>query len=244
MLSNGGKVCDWIENFCNVPEGMSIAAPVLLHQFQVESIYKIYNNDGAGRIVTVANEAEADDVLLEERDRAALDLALKVCRAQSVQRSQQLDKMLETRTRTRVAKFAAFACQCKALRLKPHEVPPCHVNNPNTVKREERDAAKLLRRMLRHGVSRFHPSPLAAIERVQDADRGPHVTPWAVEMFKMAGRGHDFRVEIHEELRLGPQHPNVLDVDILGDPPAGLTDVELDDWKLAQRLLGQLIGET
>jgi hypothetical protein len=141
-----------------------------------------------------------------------------------------------------VAKSAAYACQVKALRLKTHESPPCHVNNPNTLKKDERAAAKLLRRMRRHGVSEYHPDPMAAIDAAKDTASGPRVTAWAVELFKMACRGCDVRTELHAALGLGPQHVNVLDMDIDADPPPALAGRELEDWKLVQRLLGRLIA--
>jgi hypothetical protein len=90
-----------------------------------------------------------------------LELAMAEARAQG--RGKQLDTMLETRTWQRVGKFAAYCCQHKALHLAPHETPPCHVERLDKVEPEERKAADLQRRMLRHGVSRWHPDPMAAI---------------------------------------------------------------------------------
>jgi len=189
------------------------------------------NGNGAGGNASVADEE------FDERDKAALELTLKCYRAQSAAHAQDIDEMLAERSRVDVALYAAYSCQMARLRLKPWETPPCHISDID----DDRAAVKLLRKMLHHGVSRYHPSPLAAIERAQGADRGPRAKPWAVELYKMAGRGHDFRAEIHEELGLGPQHPSVLDIDVLGDPPDGLSGVELENWKLVQRLLGQLI---
>ena len=71
--------------------------------------------------------------------------------------------MLESRPWQRVAMFASYACQMKVLGLKPWEVPPAHVNNPKTLRKEEQAGAKLLRRMLRAGVSQYHPDPLVAL---------------------------------------------------------------------------------
>jgi hypothetical protein len=112
----------------------------------------------AGRSIPPAGEIEE---VLDERDTAALTLAMERARADG--RGPQLDRMLEARSWQRVAKFAAYVCQCEALELRPHETPPCHVNNPRTTREHEQDAAKLLRRMLRHGVSKWHPDPAAAI---------------------------------------------------------------------------------
>ena len=69
-----------------------------------------------------------------------------------------------------VAEFAAYSCQIKSLSLKPWQSPPVHededADEPDNAERESDTAArKLLRRMLRAGVSRFDPDPLAALER-------------------------------------------------------------------------------
>ena len=56
------------------------------------------------------------------------------------------------------SEFAAYGCQIDALKLKPWQTPPCYCDG-------EGDAPgdRLLRRMLKAGVSRFHPDPLAAL---------------------------------------------------------------------------------
>ena len=98
-------------------------------------------------------------------DRAALELALKQCRAESAQRDRQITSMLiEPRPWQEVAEFAAYSCQMDALHLKPWQFPPCWVEPGD---RKHRKAAKLLREMQSLGVSRFHPDPLAAIEEAK-----------------------------------------------------------------------------
>jgi hypothetical protein len=62
--------------------------------------------------------------------------------------------------------------QCRALNLKPWETPPCHVNDPDNPVREERKAARLQQRMLRAGVSKWHPDPLAAIAEAKQQSAG------------------------------------------------------------------------
>ena len=94
-------------------------------------------------------------------DRAALELAIEQCRAQSGDLDTQIAAMLIDRPWLECATFAAYSCQMDSLKLKPWEFPPCWVEPGD---REHRQAAKLLRKMLAAGVSRFHPDPLAAIE--------------------------------------------------------------------------------
>jgi hypothetical protein len=53
---------------------------------------------------------------------------------------------------------AAYDAQMWALRLTPWEKPPCVASS-----RGKGRAAVLLRRMLRRGISRWHPRPLEAI---------------------------------------------------------------------------------
>jgi hypothetical protein len=50
--------------------------------------------------------------------------------------------------------------------------PPCHVNDPDNPVREERKAARLQQRMLRAGVSKWHPDPLAAIAEAKQQSAG------------------------------------------------------------------------
>ena len=56
------------------------------------------------------------------------------------------------------AAVAAYDCQSRSLNLPPWEAPPCVAS----VRGNSR-AARLLRRMLKRGISRWHPRPLEAI---------------------------------------------------------------------------------
>jgi hypothetical protein len=57
-----------------------------------------------------------------------------------------------------VAKFAAYRCQIRSLRLLPWQIPPCASDG---VGDEPHDV--LLRRMLEARLSRFDPDPAAAL---------------------------------------------------------------------------------
>jgi hypothetical protein len=106
-------------------------------------------------------------------DLEALKLAMEQCRVSSRARGRQLDAMLEDRPWEEVAQFAAYDRQIANLRLKPWQEPPCHVEDPNEPRRGEEHAAKLLRKMLKAGLSRWHPNPPAALEA---SERGVKAT--------------------------------------------------------------------
>ena len=77
------------------------------------------------------------------------------------------------------AKFASHCAQGRTLELRPWQIPPADIddpNNPDAGRRPDfpgaasdgrREAAKLLQQMLAVGVSRWDPDPLAAIAAVE-----------------------------------------------------------------------------
>ena len=62
---------------------------------------------------------------MDEIDKEALTRALELTKAEP-ERAEQLESMLKDRSWDEVAQFAARHQQCKNLRLKPWEIPPCH----------------------------------------------------------------------------------------------------------------------
>ena len=67
-----------------------------------------------------------------------------------------------------IAAFAAYHCQIRALKLKPWNAPPCVASEDNPDERDK-DAQKLLRKMLAAGVSRYAPDPMAALAKSRRA---------------------------------------------------------------------------
>jgi hypothetical protein len=161
MLSKGTKSVQWIEHYCRQPEGQHVGEFIYLLPFQTDAIYAVYN----GNDFPIPPDAEAGILaaVITEQDRAALTLAVERCQAESAERARQVERMLADRPWAIVATFASFSCQCRALHLKPYETPPCHCNNPDKPGPNYEDAARLQRRMLKAGVSKWHPDPLAAI---------------------------------------------------------------------------------
>jgi len=100
-------------------------------------------------------------------DRAALELALQQTLAEKDQgRVEQVRSMLKGRARLEVMKFCSFHRQIAALGLRPWDAPPCcgDLDNGNG---GDDQALRLLRRMQKAGVSRWHPSPLEAVEAAE-----------------------------------------------------------------------------
>ena len=107
-------------------------------------------------------------------DLEALERAIQLARQESRGRRDQIDGMLKERDWQEVAEFCAYCCQDNALKLKPWEVPPVwiddvdqHVPLPDLGRR--RRAASLLKRLLVAGLSKFEPTPLAALEHAGGA---------------------------------------------------------------------------
>ncbi|MFZ5715905.1 MAG: hypothetical protein ACOY3N_24005 [Bradyrhizobium sp.] len=110
---------------------------------------------------------------MNEADQAALELALSriVGNPEHSQHAQVRDK-LNSEPWADVAVFAAYSEQIDALSLKPWQSPPALIDHPEAIiasgtAHPDFKAAKLLARMLAHGVSKFHPDPLLAIEKAK-----------------------------------------------------------------------------
>jgi hypothetical protein len=102
-------------------------------------------------------------------DRAALELALQQTLTEKDHgRVEQVQWMLEKRARLEVSQFCSFHRQIESLHLKPWELPPCLGDLDNGSGRDEQ-AWRLLKRMQKAGVSRWHPSPIAACEAAEKA---------------------------------------------------------------------------
>jgi hypothetical protein len=102
---------------------------------------------------------------LTTNDRVALELALKLTRAEGQGRAEQLLRMQLDDGWFYAAHFAVVNCQCNALHLQPWEWPPIWcADDPDESPPE---AAQLLRRMLKAGVSRYDPDPMASLEKAE-----------------------------------------------------------------------------
>jgi hypothetical protein len=112
-----------------------------------------------------------EDEGLSALDHDALTRAVEIMRAsKNPNVREQIEAKLADEPWRDVAEFAAYSCQCDALRLRPWQSPPAwidpvaSINGGNDGVLGDYAAAKLLRRMLDLGVSKFEPDPLGALK--------------------------------------------------------------------------------
>ena len=91
-------------------------------------------------------------------DRDALYAAIAIVRRHP-ERWREFQDLMRERGWEAATKVVVFDCQARSMRLRWWEQPPCLAS----LRGKDR-AARLLRRMLRRGVSRYDPNPLAALE--------------------------------------------------------------------------------
>jgi len=107
-------------------------------------------------------------------DRDALERCIEVMRnsAEPADRL-QIEDMLAKDGWQKAADQAVCHCQMTSLRLRPWQQPPCwiHPRDIGSIIARGDDgvigdygAAKLLQKMLRNGLSRFEPDPVAALK--------------------------------------------------------------------------------
>jgi hypothetical protein len=121
--------------------------------------------------MSMINDDDDDDAPppLTEADIAALELALKLVREESPGRAEQLALKLADDGWWPTARFAAYSRQVDALHLKPWEHPPCWATPDDDY--PDREAARLLKRMLSAGISQFDPDPMVALEAAKAAKK-------------------------------------------------------------------------
>jgi len=103
-------------------------------------------------------------------DLDALTRAMEIAR-----RDPRTAKQLEYKEKTYgwadAATFAAYCCQCDALKLRPWQEPPMHGDSTDGIddfpNAGRAAAADLLRRLLAAGLSRFEPDPMKALARAE-----------------------------------------------------------------------------
>jgi hypothetical protein len=115
--------------------------------------------------------SQADEIL-SPADMDALTRAVEQQRARGGERKRQIEDMLTTRPWLETAKFAAYSLQCSSLALKPWETAPLDAepddrDSPGNEARRIGSAARLVRRLLAAGLSRYEVDPLGALARAK-----------------------------------------------------------------------------
>jgi hypothetical protein len=108
-------------------------------------------------------------------DREALERCIEIMRASKEPSDRkQIERTLDEDGWQKAADSAVYHCQMNALRLRPWQSPPCWIDSRDIKPIITRGddgvtgdyaAAKLLQRMLAHGLSRWEPDPVAALAK-------------------------------------------------------------------------------
>src|SRR5262245_6861821 len=111
---------------------------------------------------------------LSRIDREALTRALKMARAESRQEREHIDRVLAEQGWQWAAQTAAYHCQDSRLHLQPWQPTPCWIRDLEGDLAAGNDgiggryaAALLTQRLLRAGLSRFEPDPVAALAQAE-----------------------------------------------------------------------------
>jgi len=117
-------------------------------------------------------------------DREALVRAIATVRQMGPADCKQIDEKLKEEPWREAAEFAAYSAQCHTLRLKPWQSPPCWIEDVEGTIAKGNDgisgnyvAALLLKRMLGHGISKYEPDPISALERTETPPMPPEPAP-------------------------------------------------------------------
>lgn len=108
-------------------------------------------------------------MMMTETDFEALRRALQQTLAEP-ERIEQIRYKLAHEDEVEVAMFCSYHRQIDTLRLDASQDPPCEIDDPDAELRQpnfrgNHDAARLLKRMLKLGISRYEPDPMTAIEQ-------------------------------------------------------------------------------
>jgi hypothetical protein len=86
----------------------------------------------------------------------------------------QVERMLERDPWEQVGEFCAYGCQCRNLKLRPWQWPPCWCepgdrDPPGGGHRGITKAARLVERLYAVGLSKFEPDPLGQLAKAEAA---------------------------------------------------------------------------
>jgi hypothetical protein len=121
-------------------------------------------------------------------DREACERAVELEQKKSGGERLRIDQMLATEPWEETARFAAYSQQIDNMHLQPWEVPPCWVapadiddliaDGPDNADLHGwGKAARLLKRLLESGLSRYEPNPALALLQLKQAPSLKPPTP-------------------------------------------------------------------
>jgi hypothetical protein len=115
---------------------------------------------------------------LSRVDREALERALAMACSESPEERARFEEMLRKEDWREVCETAAYAMQCRMLKLKCWQAPPCHVHDDvvdDCTYGHKRAEVGLRRRLLAAKLSLFEPDPIGALKRAESARRDERV---------------------------------------------------------------------
>jgi hypothetical protein len=112
---------------------------------------------------------------MTDADEAAWTLAIEMYRARGPHDAEHIDAKLTREGCKEAGKAAAYSMQGRSLHLPPWATVPCYLLDDVDAAlargddgiRGNYNAAVLLKRMQRHGISRWHPDPIAALREAE-----------------------------------------------------------------------------
>jgi hypothetical protein len=125
---------------------------------------------------------------LSEVDREAIERAIAIMRNSSAERAEQIDRLLQEDDWQGAADLAVYHCQRELIRPRlwqpiPADIDPDQIEaiiaKGDDGKAGRFLAAKLLRKMLRAGLSRFEPQPIEALAAARAKRSAPESEPTA-----------------------------------------------------------------
>jgi len=122
-------------------------------------------------------------IALTEGDTEALQRALEIVRAESVEDAARLDSLAERKGWFEAASVAAYRCQVRSLKLRPWHCPPMDCGDTIFKNGGYGNTAKEVRLRLKMkalGISIYEPDPIGAITKAEDARRAARQNGHAV----------------------------------------------------------------
>lgn len=117
-----------------------------------------------------------DDI--DELDRDALQRCMDIAMRDPDRAEQLKSKLDDGEDWADVADFAAYYVQSRNLHLKPWQEPPSCADEDDPNERDKQ-AQKLLHKMLKAGLSRFEPDPRGALKKRTPAEAASDGRKWS-----------------------------------------------------------------